>query len=100
MRKLLSLTILSVMPALGCEMARRVEVWKAQNFFTPQQPVVVTPGPAQGLVPASAAPACNCQQSAAMSAAATAPVTMGAGYPEMSEQPTSTEELDGVLKQP
>ncbi|HTQ38002.1 MAG TPA: hypothetical protein VMJ32_03190 [Pirellulales bacterium] len=139
MRKLLIFSILSILPAFGCadgiETMRRIEVWKAQTFFTPTQPVVMAPAGSNPCgAPVAATPGCNCQQGAAAqaiavpaAAAATqigssavngVPGTVSAGYPAESsetdvpmpgtvtvgpERPAetvSTEELNGVLKQP
>jgi hypothetical protein len=117
MRKLLIITIVGLVPVFGCcdavETLRRVEVWKAQNFFTPSQPVRVAPASSMPCGPVVApAPSCPCQQGAAQAvvsapaemmpdAAVSAPASVSAGYPTDSGETTiSTEELDGVLKQP
>jgi hypothetical protein len=131
MRKLLILTVLSILPALGCadglETMRRIEVWKLQTYLTPAQPVVAaSPCGNPCGAPAAAAPACNCPggATAAIGSAATTaasipagavPNAVTAGYPADADVPVpgsitvgperpaetvSTEELDGVLKQP
>jgi hypothetical protein len=126
MGKTLILTAAAILPAFGCcdglETLRRVEVWKAQNLFAPAQPVVVAPGGCSpcGAAPVATAPACSCQNGAAVTALVTdipmesMPVTTGsavavpgtittgvtAGYPPDAIESSSTEELDGVLKQP
>ena len=109
MRKLLFITIVLLSPALGCtdclEQWRRIEVWKAQNIFAPTQPVVVGTAASAGCAPAAApAPGCNCQQGGAAAQVETAvPGSVSVGYPTEtpnSFESTSTEELDGVLKQP
>ncbi|HEY2826463.1 MAG TPA: hypothetical protein VGJ04_02600 [Pirellulales bacterium] len=103
MRKLLIVTILGLIPAFGCEgcleTIRRVEVWKAQTFFTPTQPVTITPASANPCGVPAAAPACACQQGA-VPGAITTQAAVSAGYPSESGETVSTEELDGVLKQP
>jgi hypothetical protein len=115
MRKLLMVTIVGLVPAFGCtdclETMRRIEVWKAQTFFTPSQPPVLTPAACAPCgAPAAAAPGCNCQQGAAAPTAMTTspgetgetvvPGSVTVGYPADSAETVSTEELDGVLKQP
>ena len=114
MRKLLITAVLSLIPACGCsdcwEMARRVEVWKAQNFFTPREPVAISSTNPCG-VPAAPTAGCSCQQGAAAAAVVSSPAVMpgpdaempgavSAGYPAGSDEPVSTEEFNGVLKQP
>jgi hypothetical protein len=100
MRKLLIISIVGLIPAFGCEdgmeTMRRVEVWKAQTFFTPTQPVTMTSGNPCG-VPMAPAASCPCQQGAT---AVSTPAAVSAGYPADSGETVSTEELDGVLKQP
>jgi hypothetical protein len=117
MRKLLIITVVGLVPVFGCcdamETLRRVEIWKAQNFFTPSQPVTMTPASAMPCGPVAApAPSCSCQQGTAqgvVSAPAemmpdttvSVPAGVSTGYtPDSGETTVSTEELDGVLKQP
>jgi hypothetical protein len=110
MRKLLIVSIVGLIPAFGCEggweTLRRVEVWKAQTFFTPSQPVTMTPASSNPCgAPAAVAPGCTCQQGAAPALVSTpadfsVPTAISAGYPTDSSESISTEELDGVLKQP
>jgi hypothetical protein len=120
MRKMLIVTMLAIVPAFGCtdcmETMRRVEVWKLQTFFAPSQPVVAAaPCSNPCGAPVAAAPACSCQQGTTAPAAATptsanyAPAAEDAGTvvpgsvtigPEQPAETVSTEELNGVLKQP
>jgi hypothetical protein len=122
MRKMLILTAIAIVPAFGCcdglETLRRVEVWKAQTFFTPAQPVVAAPAGCNPCgAPVATASACSCQNGAvvtgpttvdtipavavpATSAPATVSTGMTTGYPPEAAESNSTEELDGVLKQP
>jgi hypothetical protein len=105
MRKLLIISMVGLIPAFGCEgcleTMRRIEVWKAQTFFTPAQPVTMTPASSNPCGAPAAAPGCNCQQGAGTAAVMSTPAaTVSAGYPADSGETVSTEELDGVLKQP
>ena len=104
MRKLLIISILGIVPSLGCtdclETMRRVEVWKAQHLFAPSQPVTITPASSNPCgAPIGIAPACPCPQGAASAVMSTS-AAVSAGYPAESEETVSTEELNGVLKQP
>ncbi|HEY2883087.1 MAG TPA: hypothetical protein VGJ15_11650 [Pirellulales bacterium] len=114
MRKILWLTILAVVPALGCECEtlRRIEVWKQQNLFgVPHNVVAAPPGGVCG-GPAPAAE-CGCGIAAEPSCSQGAAVPAVTSYgPEMDGPvvnepadnimpgPVLTEESDGVLKQP
>jgi hypothetical protein len=124
MRKLLILTTLSILPAFGCadavESLRRFEVWKLQTFCEPTQPVVSAPpctNPCATSAPcaAPAASACGCPQGAsARPTMITTPTAVSTGYGtgddagvvvpgsiKTSDGPAlSTEELNGILKQP
>jgi hypothetical protein len=105
MRNLLIISIVGLIPAFGCadglETMRRIEVWKAQTFFTPVQPVTMTPASSMPCgPPAIAAPACSCPPGTAPVVVTTQPAAVSAGYPVDSGETVSTEELDGVLKQP
>jgi hypothetical protein len=115
MRKLLITTVLGLIPACGCsdclETLRRVEVWKAQNYFTPREPVTITPASCNPCgAPAAPAAGCSCQQGATAGTVVSSPAVMpgpdaipdavSAGYPTGTDEPVSTEEFNGVLKQP
>ena len=117
MRKLLILSIVTILPAFGCscvtEPIRRIEVWKQQTFFTAPHPVVAAPYGAVCGAP-QAEPVCG--QSAEIGCGQTAEVGCGQAIPaatayppgavvaDPQEQvlpgPVLTEESDGVLKQP
>ena len=89
MRKISMLAILSLVPAAGCqdgfESLRRVEVWKQHTFYSYDEPQLMAPvGPA----------GCDCNPPGIM------PTTVSAGLPLQPAQPVSTEEFNGVLKQP
>jgi hypothetical protein len=106
MRKLLIISIVGLISAAGCcdsvEMLRRVEIWKLQNILAPaQQPMAVTSGNPCG-TPVAPAAGCPCPPGAAPGVVSTQPAAaaVSAGYPEDSGETVSTEELDGVLKQP
>jgi hypothetical protein len=125
MRKLLMLSVVTILPAFGCtcitEPIRRIEVWKQQTFFTAPQPVVAAPygavcgGAPQAVAPCGQAAEIGCGQTADVgcgqpmgipAASGYAPGTVIADPPEdtLPEQtlpgPILTEESDGVLKQP
>jgi hypothetical protein len=104
MRKLPIISIVCLIPAFGCtdcmETMRRIEVWKAQTFFTPMQPVTMTPASSNPCGVPATAPACSCQPGAASAVMSTPAATVSAGYPADPGETVSTEELDGVLKQP
>lgn len=120
MRKLLMLSVVTILPAFGCtcitEPIRRIEVWKQQTFFTAPQPVVAAPygavcgGAQQAVAPCGQAAEIGCGQTADIgcgqpmgipAATGYSPGTVIADPPEDTlPGPILTEESDGVLKQP
>jgi hypothetical protein len=126
MRKLTFIAILGVLPALGCqdclETARRVEIWKSQYLFAPKQPLVVS-ATSPCATPIAPSQPCGCPPGAVLGTPATMPAVTTPTMPTTSGMPilpgepgsitvdypagavpsaqsASTEELDGVLKQP
>ena len=119
MRKLLILSVVTILPAFGCscvtEPIRRIEVWKQQTFFTAPQPVVAAPYGAVCGTPQAAEPVCGqaaeigcgqtaeagCGQIGVPAAIGYTPGAVIADPPEDTlPGPVLTEESDGVLKQP
>ena len=127
MRKLLFVSVVTVLPAFGCgcitEPIRRLEVWKQQTFFTAPQPVVAAPygavcGPQQAAGPACGPTAeigcgptaeIGCGQTAEIGCGQALAVPASTAYPpdavisgpeETLPGPVLTEESDGILKQP
>ena len=106
MRKVLIVSILSLLAAGcegTCETLRRVEVWKQQTFFAPNEPVMLAP---------AAEPTCGAPAELSCSGA---PETTCGDVAQMIEQPstmvglpvtpgpvetTSPEVINGVLEQP
>jgi len=102
MRKLLIVSLVGLIPSFGCcETVRRIEVWKLQTFFSPNQPVMLAPA-TSAPCGASVAPAdpCTCPPSAVPGTVSAAPAAVSTSYPSDTGEAASTEELDGVLKQP
>ena len=85
-----------------CETLRRVEVWKQQTFFAPNEPVMMAPAAEPTSAPAelscSGAPETTCGDSTQMieqpSTMVGLPVTPGP------VETTSPEVINGVLEQP
>lgn len=119
MRKLLILSVVTILPGFGCscvtEPIRRIEIWKQQTFFSAPQPVVAAPygavcGTQQAVAPVCGQPAeigcgqtaeIGCGQSGIPAVTGYAPGAVIADPPdEALPGPILTEESDGVLKQP
>jgi len=99
MRKVMIVSVLSLLLAGcegTCETLRRVEVWKQHTFFAPNEPVLVSPTNPCNPAPAPE-PDCGGGTAQFIEQPAT---TVGSPVMPGPVEAISTEEADGVLKQP